>query len=780
MGLERARCRSMAVMLLCASGVIFAQARVSPGLMLPSGIAYDTAGNLFIADARRNQVFEVMLSGVTAVVAGTGEQGFAGDAGAATLALLSGPQAVAVAADGTVYIADTGNQRIRTVVGGVITTVAGSGVKGFSGTMLNTPLAIALDASGGLLIADSGNHRLRLLFAGILTTIAGTGVQGFSGDQAAAAMAQLDTPAGVAVGSDGRIFLADSHNHRLRVIATDGIITTFAGSGVRGFSGDGSAATGAALSLPRGVAVSSAGDVFFADSDNQRLRSVNSAGIISTIAGSGEQGSSADGTIAMVTLLDSPRGVAVSSFAAPAFADARNHLIREIASDAKLYALPAATGSTTLALVAPPALTYGQGMLGVAVAGSLPTVQGSVVLKDGSTVFSTTALQNAAAVVSMAGLSAGLHTLTATYSGDGLHGAATSSAVTVRVDVATVMATAQSTVMFYGAFTPALTGTLTGILVQDTQKIVANFAAGAPDLSPVGIYPIAVTLSGVASNNYALSLSPGSGSLQIVQAAPVLAINWPATAFAGLPVTMSASVAPATRGAPTGIVNFLDGATPVARGTIAGGIATAVYLSPATGSHSLTASYSGDQNFQAATSPVTAVSVGAMPDFIVAVQGTATQTVQGGAIAVYVLQVAGLPGPFTGSVSMGASGLPKGATASFSPTAVVPGSSSADVTLSIQTVALTGQNGKPEVSFAALLLFALAVPWAWRHRRLRCVPRVMALALFCVASSTGCGDRVFPALASATQTSPITVTATSTNLAGATVVHAVSLTLVVR
>ena len=112
MGLERARCRSMAVMMLCASGVIFAQASASPGLVLPSGIAYDTAGNLFIADARRNQVFEVMLSGVIAIVAGTGEQGFAGDAGAATLALLSGPQAVAVAADGTVYIADTGNQRI--------------------------------------------------------------------------------------------------------------------------------------------------------------------------------------------------------------------------------------------------------------------------------------------------------------------------------------------------------------------------------------------------------------------------------------------------------------------------------------------------------------------------------------------------------------------------------------------------------------------------------------------------------------------------------------------
>ena len=165
---------------------------------------------------------------------------------------------------------------------------------------------------------------------------------------------------------------------------------------------------------------------------------------------------------------------------------------------------------------------------------------------------------------------------------------------------------------------------------------------------------------------------------------------------------------------------------------------------------------------------------------MVAVQGTATQTVQGGAIAVYVLRVAGQPGPFTGSVSMGASGLPKGATASFSPTADVPGSSSADVTVSIQTVALTARNGKPEVSFAALLLFTLAVPWAWRHRQLRCVPRAMALAMFCVASSTGCGDRVFPALASATQTSPITVTATSTDLAGATVVHTVSLMLVVH
>jgi hypothetical protein len=319
---------------LCALTVVFVPAGFAQStiiatvpattLKLPAGVAYDAAGNLFVADTLKNQVYEVSLAGVTSIVAGMGEQGFAGDGGSATAALLNGPTSIAVAVNGTIYIADTGNQRIRAVVGGQIQTVVGTGVKGFAGdggdgrlAKLNMPVALAMGSNGGLLIADSGNHRLRRLSAGVFTTIVGNGVQGFAGDGASAVLAQMDTPAGVAVSNDGRVFIADSHNHRIRVIAEGGTITTFAGSGVRGFGGDGGAAISASLFLPRGVAVTPSGGVIFADSDNQRLRLVSAQGVISTIAGNGVQGASTEGMAANGTPLDSPRGVAISNFAAP-------------------------------------------------------------------------------------------------------------------------------------------------------------------------------------------------------------------------------------------------------------------------------------------------------------------------------------------------------------------------------------------------------------------------------------------------------------------------------
>jgi sugar lactone lactonase YvrE len=222
----------------------------APPPLQPTGIAYDPAGNLYVADAGRHQVFEATLSGAWLLVAGSGVQGFSGDGGAAISAELNSPQAVAVGPDGTLYIADTGNQRIRAVANGIITTFAGNGSAGHSGdggpataASLAQPNALALDLTGALLICDSANHRIRRIAGGILTTIAGNGIQGFSGDGGAATAAELDTPSAVTVSSSGAIFIADAHNHRIRVIATDGIITTYA----------------AQLALPLGVAVDSSG-----------------------------------------------------------------------------------------------------------------------------------------------------------------------------------------------------------------------------------------------------------------------------------------------------------------------------------------------------------------------------------------------------------------------------------------------------------------------------------------------------------------------------------------
>jgi hypothetical protein len=629
-----------------------------------------------------------------------------------------------------------------------------------------------VDTQGGLLIADSGNHRLRRLAAGVLTTVAGTGVQGFAGDGGAATAAELDTPSGVAVAGDGRVFVADSHNHRIRVIATDGKIATFAGSGVRGFSGDGAAATGAMLWLPRGVAVLG-GSVVFADSDNQRLRMVDTQGIISTVAGSGVQGSSAEGAVGTAAALDSPRGVAVSGFAAPVFADAHNRMVREVAADANLYALlGGASHVATVTLSAPGVLTYGQGTVGVTIGGPAPVAQGSVALMDGGVAVNSAALAGGVVVLPADTLSAGQHTLSAAFAGDGVHGAAVSAGVVVNVAPLPAVATAQAATMTYGSATPALTGTLSGILVRDAAKVAANFVSSVPDLSPVGTYAIAASLSGAASANYSLTVSATPGALQIVPSAAMVTVSTSPIAYAGLPVTLTAVVGPVTRGTPTGSVAFSDAGVAVGSGAVTGGVATVVYLTPSAGAHAITAAYGGDHNFLATTSAVASIAVSAMPDFSLAVAGSGTQTVLGGAIATYTLQVGAQPGPFSGSVTMSASGMQNGTTATFSPVAVVPGNGSAPVTMSVQTIALAERKVRKEIWFAGLVGLTML---GRRRRRLLGVS-VMVGLIACV----GCGDRSFSGSQGVAQSFPITVTATSTNLAGVLVTHTVSVVLVVQ
>jgi sugar lactone lactonase YvrE len=400
--------------LLCALFPSQQLAQNPSPLLEPTGIAYDSAGNLYIADSARHQVFEATLGGVWLVIAGSGVQGFAGDGGTAVNAELNAPQAVAVGADGTLYIADTANQRIRAVSNGVIATIAGNGSAGFSGdngpamlASLDQPNALALDSSGALLVCDSANHRLRRISSGTIYTLAGNGVQGFAGDGGLATSAELDTPSGVTVSADGRIFLSDAHNNRIRVIATNGVITTDA----------------AQLSLPLGLAATSSGALVFADTNNPRLRNIDASGNISTLAGSGVQGSAPDGSIALNAALDTPVGVAISTFGNPTFADTSNRTIRILAGNGNLY-LPAALASarsSSVALTLPPSALYGQAAAGVAVSGSVPTPQGLVQIFDGNTLAAQAPLTNSVASLSLATLSAGTHTLHAVYSGDGLN-----------------------------------------------------------------------------------------------------------------------------------------------------------------------------------------------------------------------------------------------------------------------------------------------------------------------------------------------------------------------
>jgi uncharacterized protein (TIGR03437 family) len=303
----------------------------SAQLSSPNGEAMDTAGNLYIVDSGR---VRKVANGVISTVAGIGTFGFSGDNGPATSAELDYPAGVAVDSAGNFYIADTGNHRIRKVSGGVITTVAGNGTLGFSGdnglatsAQLDYPGGVAVDSAGNLYIADSYNFRIRKVSNGVITTVAGNGAPGFGGGgDGPATSAALSRPSGIAVDSAGNLYIAEFNSSRIRKVS-NGAITTVAGSGTPGFSGDNGPATSAQLNGPEGVAVDSAGNLYIADFGNNRIRKVAN-GVIATIAGTGTPGFSGDNGPAASAQLAYPGGVASDSTGKVYVADTGNYRIR--------------------------------------------------------------------------------------------------------------------------------------------------------------------------------------------------------------------------------------------------------------------------------------------------------------------------------------------------------------------------------------------------------------------------------------------------------------------
>ncbi|HLK47056.1 MAG TPA: IPT/TIG domain-containing protein [Bryobacteraceae bacterium] len=325
----------------------------------PCSLVVDGAGNIYIGDQLNYRVRKISGGNITTIV-GTGTAGDTGagtSGGAATAAQIRTPCGLAVDGSGNLFLSDTGNHEIKKVAsgGGTITTIAGNGTGGFAGNnhpgsqaQFDNPTGLVLDGAGNLYIADSSNHVVRLITPGTTGTVqafAGNNTAGYLGDGGPAGAAELDNPTGLAIDAAGNIYVADANSGVIRKVTPGGgSISTVAGTGSNGYSGDGGKATQAMLNHPHGVAVDAAGNIYIADTLNSRIRMVTPDGSIRTIAGVGGIGYSGDSGDATRAALNFPTALAVDAAGNVYVADTQNSAIRVLKPTAILTGPPTVTG----------------------------------------------------------------------------------------------------------------------------------------------------------------------------------------------------------------------------------------------------------------------------------------------------------------------------------------------------------------------------------------------------------------------------------------------------
>lgn len=308
----------------------------------PTDLIYDTEGNLFFVDGQNSVVRKIDTNGIISTIAGNGTPGYSGDGGLATEAQLYVPYGIVFDSNNNLYISEIGNNVIRKIdTDGIISTIAGNGIKGYSGdgglatdAQLYGPFGITFDNNNNLYIGERYNNVIRKIDTnGIITTIAGNGTQGYSGDGGPATSALLYGCRSVTFNDNGHLYIADGNNHVIRKIDTNGIISTIVGNGIQGYSGDGDLAINAQINYPRIVIFDNYDNFYFSESSSHVIRKVDNTGVITTVAGNGTSGYSGDGGIATNAQLKAPFGMILDSKDAGGnlvFSDNNNNVIRKI------------------------------------------------------------------------------------------------------------------------------------------------------------------------------------------------------------------------------------------------------------------------------------------------------------------------------------------------------------------------------------------------------------------------------------------------------------------
>ncbi|MGA8143234.1 MAG: Ig-like domain repeat protein [Candidatus Acidiferrales bacterium] len=779
-------------------------AATSAALANPFSITADAAGNIYIADRDNHRVRRIDISGNITTVAGNGEQGFFGDGGLATSASLNTPTAVAVDLNGSIYIADSNNNRIRVVSNGTITTFAGNGNASYSGdggaatsASLFTPRGVAVDTNGIVYIADTNNHVVRKVSGSTISTIAGNAQQqGFYGDNGTASSAGLDTPTSVVVDASGKVYVADSNNHRVRLL-TGSTLSTFAGNGTAGFSGDGAAATSASIDFPLGISMDLTGNLYVADSNNHVVRRVGGAGTITTIAADGEQGFFGDSGAPNAASLDTPSGVLPLN-GNVYIADLNNQRIRRVDATVLMFAdqivgtlspvqsvtvTNSGNAALTLASAMPSSPSFAlaaSGTCGTAFPVNIPPSSNCTL----DIVFDPSTVGPFNANFSVVNNAAGSPNLI-TVSGAGLQDGTTMAVVSsLPVSDVNVPVTFTATLTPTTATTaPTPTGTVIftdGAANLGSGTISASVASFTTSALAAGSHTITATYGGdtlyTGSNANFVQKVIGPPNIQLVSS-----LN-PSTPNVNVTFTVTVS---SLNGTPTGTVIFNDGSTALSGALPIDGFGVAAFSTAtlAAGTHPITAVYGGDANFSTVTSPVVTQRV---EDYTISAT-PASASIKTGRSASFVVTVTPLGG-FNSPVTLQCANLPLFASCDFAPATLTPNGTAVSSKLVVKTEMFQAQlrNDRDKSPLNAawpLSILGLAGIVLLAGRRPRRVRKqallwstLTVVALFTLASCAG----IPPAAISKTPPGDYTVTLNvSGNVGAVAEAHTINLTVTV-